>query len=102
MNKLEFTKIGSEYTKDNESKVLAEIDSLEWQDLPIKEAPFSQGYALTEIIKEWKIPAKKVAMYGCLSNCGLLGVQTKKQQIFFVDNGLEVIPIGLRDIEVIK
>jgi hypothetical protein len=98
MKNLIFTEIGKDYTKDNETKILSEIESLEWQELPIKEAPFSQGYALKSIIEEWKMPAKKVAMFGCVAGGALLGVETKKQQIFFVDNGCEVVPIGLRDL----
>lgn len=98
MTKLTFTKIGSEYTKDNENKILSEIESLEWQELPVKDAPFSQGYAIKAIIEGWKMPAKRVAMFGCVVGGALLGIETKKQQIFFVDNGCEVIPIGLRDL----
>jgi len=95
---LQFTDIGKEYTEGNEDKILKEVDSLDWLDLPIKNAPMSQGMAIQGVIEEWKIPAKKAALYGMLANFGLYGVQTKKQQIFFVDLGCSICPIALRDI----
>lgn len=95
---LQFTNIGKEYSKDNEDKILKEIDSLEWQDLPLKDAPFGQGYAIQGAIKEWKIPAKKVALYGMFCSYGFYGIQTKKQQIFFLDDGCSLTPIALRNL----
>jgi hypothetical protein len=99
MKDLQFTEIGKEFTAGNEETVLTQVNSLEWQELPLKDAPMGQGMALQGVINEWKIPAKRVAMYGMLANLGLYGVETKKQQIFFIDEGVSVTPIALRDLE---
>ena len=92
-----FLKIGKPYTEGNESAIIKEADSLTWETLPISKAPMGQGMAIQGIIDEWKMPAKRVAMFGMFSGFAMYGIETNKQQIFFIDEGVAVVPIGLRD-----
>ena len=94
-----FTEIGKQWTKDNEARFIKMFDSAKWEDLPIKDAPFAQGMALKGVINEWHISAKRVSMYSGFDSFGVYGVETKKQQIFFLDDGLSMTPLALRDKE---
>lgn len=44
--------------------------------------PFSQGYAINSLIKEYKIPALKWGFSG-----DYIGIETNKQKIFWLDKG---------------
>jgi hypothetical protein len=55
-----------------------------------KNMPFSQGWAINEVIKTYKIPAKKWGY-----EYDTIGVQTKKQYILWKDNGGNLEFLGL-------
>lgn len=63
--------------------------------------PLSQGMALSTLIREFKIrPVMRVAYHGAWSGYGsntgyyeILGIETRKQRIYFVDCGWKVVPV---------
>ncbi len=55
-----------------------------------KSLPFAQGYAINEVIKQYKIP---VIRWGY--SFDIIGVETKKQYIFWRDRGGELEFKGL-------
>ena len=59
-----------------------------------KKMAFSQGFAINTVIKRYKIPAIK---WGHSFN--VIGVETNKQQMFWRDNGGELVFLGLLDNE---
>lgn len=62
----------------------------EWQSTPFTNIPFSQGYAIQEIIKSMKIASIEKIGWGVLEDKTLLCIKTSKQYLFFTDNGVEV------------
>jgi hypothetical protein len=72
---------------------LKEYDKLiEWGTE--KKLPFSQGYAIKQAIKEFKIPAIEWG-YGQIGRYSLIGVGTKKQRLFWKDTGTQLEPLGI-------
>ena len=57
-----------------------------------KEMPFSQGWVVNEMIKRYKIPAKK---WGYDND--IIGIETKRQRILWKDQGGRVDFLGLVD-----
>lgn len=97
MKNLQFTDVGKEITAGKEGDFEKVFNSLEYQNLPCKDFPFSQGYAIKEIIKEWQMPAKAVA-YGQHGRYMIYGIRTLKQTIYFADDGdITVTPLALAD-----
>lgn len=92
-----FTEIGKTFTQGNEEKFNGIFASAEWQDLPLANAPMGQGMAVQGAINEWRIPAKRVSLYGSFGHLGVYGIETKKQRIFFIDEGVSLTPIALVD-----
>ena len=97
-----FLNIGKSYTEGNEKFLLKMFNDADWQELPLKQAPFSQGYAVQTIINEMKMPAKRVSLYNGVSlsqaHYGVYGIETKKQRVFILDNGCELVPLALIDL----
>ena len=97
-----FLNIGKDYTKGNEDFMLKMFDNAEWEELPLKKAPFGQGFAVQTVINEMKMPAKRVSLYNGVSlsqaHYGVYGIETKKQRVFILDNGCELVPLALIDL----
>ncbi len=74
-------------TKVSESTLKKYRSELIWKELPTKDLPMSQGLALKEVIKEYKIPAKRVGYSG---GSPIIGVETIKQIIFWKDTGVQL------------
>ena len=55
-----------------------------------KSMPFSQGWAINQVIKTYNIPAIKWGW-----NYDVIGLQTKKQYLFWRDNGGNLSFLGL-------
>lgn len=59
-----------------------------------KDLPFSQGYAIIEVIKKYEIPA---IAWGYTQD--LIGVETNRQYILWRDEGWRLVFLGLMDKE---
>ena len=57
-----------------------------------KSLPFSQGWVINDMIKRYKIPAVRWGY-----DYDVIGIETKKQFIFWKDNGGTVDFLGLLD-----
>lgn len=62
----------------------------EWRTSPLSNIPFSQGYAIREIINSLKIANVEKIGWGIYEDKTLLCVKTPKQHLFFVDDGNKV------------
>lgn len=62
-----------------------------------KNLPFSQGYAINALVKNYKIPVKKWGYDGAL-----IGLETNKQYLFWRDIGGELEFKGLLNKKVKK
>ncbi len=87
-----YTEIGQEYTKGHEDKFDRIFANLEWQKLPVKNAPFGQGYGCREMIQQLKLQApKSVAWSNELAPYGLLAVDNHFKngmaRIYAIDEG---------------
>jgi len=71
-----------------ESELRKYVKQVKWGTQ--KSMPFSQGWAINKVIEEYKIPAKKWGYY-----VDIIGVETKKQFIFWKDGGSELEFLGL-------
>ena len=99
--KRDYTGIGAEsgYDRGQIDKGIETID--EWQDLAEnKTMAFSQGYAVNEAIKTFKIPkVSHVAQFGMICGHGLIGIRAQYQngtaQIYLANNGCECIPVAM-------
>lgn len=70
--------------KVKESTLRKYRSQLKWVDVPTKSLPMGQGLALQSVIKEYRIPAKRVGYSG---GSPIIGVETNKQVIFWQDHG---------------
>jgi hypothetical protein len=99
--KRDYTSIGesSGYNQEQIDKGILTID--EWQDLAENnKMAFSQGYAVNEAIKTFKIPhVSHVAQFGMICGHGLIGIRAAYKngiaQIYLADNGCECIPVAI-------
>ncbi|MBW6487493.1 hypothetical protein [Sulfurimonas sp.] len=62
----------------------------EWRTPPFSDLPFSQGYAIQEIINSMQIPNVEKVGWGTLNSKTLLCVKTPKQHLFFTDDGCKI------------
>lgn len=62
----------------------------EWKTPPLSDLPFSQGYAIQEIINSMQIPNVEKVGWGIYEDKTLLCVKTPRQHLFFTDDGCEV------------
>ncbi len=97
MERIDWLNVGREYWEGNQDIVLAAIKMMTWEELPFSMG-FSQGYAIKEIIKEFKIPkASHIADSHELAPYGLLGIRAHYTNadvdLFFVDDGIGATPI---------
>lgn len=97
----DYTAIGERegYTKEAiDSGILTAQD---WQDISVdKSVAFSQGYAITEAIKQFRIPkVTHVSQFGMIDGHSLLGIRAKYKnglaEIYIADNGLDAIPVAI-------
>jgi len=97
---IEFIEIGKKHTQGNEEIVKENILSAEWEAVEKgKSYPFSQGMAIDEAIKQFRIPkVTHVSLYGVFSGLGLYGIRAhykdEEVDIFFVDDGVSITPIA--------
>lgn len=85
--------------------ILHAISGLEWIDVtqnPKISLPFSQGYALRELIKSFRLDPQKLAYHTTtgqrLDGHALLAVETKygngdTAKIYVLDDGMSVTPV---------
>jgi len=92
---LELTEIGKDWTQGNEENLVSSIKQMEWHSLPVYNIGFMQGEGIKGIIKEWKIPAKRISFNAFLGPYLVYGIETKKQQIFFLELGSEIVPLAI-------
>ena len=99
--KRDYTSTGADagYNQEQIDKGILTID--EWQDLEKdKTMAFSQGFAVNEAIKTFKIPkVSHVAQFGMICGHGLIGIRAQYKngvaQIYLADNGCECIPVAM-------
>ena len=64
-----------------------------------KSMPMMPGEAIKFVIKHYKIPAKR---WGYLPGSSIIGVETNKQQLFWMDKGGHLEFKGLLNIKTLK
>jgi len=97
----DYTSIGTVagYDREQIDKGILTID--DWQDLKKdKTMAFSQGCAVNEAIRTFKIPhVSHVAQFGIICGHGLIGIRAQYKngmaQIYLADNGCECIPVAI-------
>ena len=104
----DYLETGSAYLTNDNDKTIVEREKkdLTWHDLPQKGAPFMQAWAIKEYIKNFKLPATKIAWDGCLSgmstergaNYGFYGIEASYNdgttiRIYIIDDGVSVKPL---------
>lgn len=97
MKRIDWLSVGKEHWEGNQDKITAIIDRMSWQELPC-DMGFSQGYAIREMIQQFKIPrASHVSDSHELAPYGLLGVRAHYTnadvELFAVDDGCGVSPV---------
>ena len=97
-----YTEIGKKEGYTEES-ITETAEKLEWVEIiPEMKLPFSQGYAINEMIKEFKIKAGKIAYNGIIRNGneehGFYGIETTMgQRLYFADCGCSLCPVAIDD-----
>ena len=87
------------YSKEQIDTGIETID--EWQDMEQnKSLAFSQGFAVNEAVRQFKIPkVSHVAQYGMICGHGLIGIRAHYKngmaQIYLADNGTACIPVAV-------
>lgn len=104
----DYIEAGKKYlTNDNDKAIVErEKNSLTWIDIPVPSLPFSQGYAIKEVINQFKLPATKIAYDGCLSRMstersasyGFYGIEASYNdgttiRLYIVDDGVSILPV---------
>ena len=95
---------GHEFTNTDEKKkkIASAIEKLQWFDLPASKLPFSQGYALKEMILQIGNNPDKIA-YGIFDNgMTLLAMRNnysdgeiRRATLYAIDNGVSVISVAV-------
>lgn len=103
MNRI-YSDVGKEFnnTKEKQEKIALAINSLKWFDLPVITLPFSQGYALIEMIKQagnntdkigYGIYDDKLAFLAMRNNYSEGNV--RRATLYTIDTGTELINIAI-------
>ena len=97
MKRIDWINAGREHWEGNQDKITAAIERMTWEALPC-DMGFSQGYAIREMIQQFKIPkVSHVSDSHELAPYGLLGIRAHYRNadvdIFAVDDGCSVAPV---------
>lgn len=104
---IEWTNLARTEFGDRLDQIIKAAKGLRWERVP-QSMPFSQGYAIKSVIREFKMPRVDMVAYQGAGPIGdskdreaaysLFGVQANYQdgptRVLFVDKGTELVPLG--------